>query len=222
MSLSRSGIIRLSEALALLPLPSGAHSRSFLQRGSADVKLAVRPAVPPTLLTPHAQDEVYGLRPRPWCAVPRRPPRWLRSRRPHVRRRGRRTSLRRLLRRSRGLGDFLRRFRRGSARLRNVSRPAVLTFAPGTRCSLAIRGFMPRSCSTAPWITRCGALDHRGDGRQRRARRHHANAAGEDSRSPPASRRVQVFPPARAAGKPSSGAARLRVDRGRPGGRGPG
>jgi len=59
MSLSRSGIIRLSEALALLPLPSGAHSRSFLQRGSADVKLAVRPAVPPTLLTPHAQDEVY-------------------------------------------------------------------------------------------------------------------------------------------------------------------
>jgi len=39
-----------------------------------------------------------------------------------------------------------------------VSRPAVLTFAPGTRCSLAIRGFMPRSCSTAPWITRCGAL----------------------------------------------------------------
>src|SRR6516164_7923436 len=59
MSTSRSGIIRFSEARPQLPLASGAHSLSFLKRGTADVKLAVRPAVPPTLLTPHAQDEIY-------------------------------------------------------------------------------------------------------------------------------------------------------------------
>ena len=55
----RSGILRLDEARALLPGPAGEHSVSVLKRGTADVKLAVRPAVPPTLLTPHAQDEIY-------------------------------------------------------------------------------------------------------------------------------------------------------------------
>ena len=55
----RSGIIRFADARPHLPLPSGGHSLSFLQRGTADVKLAVAPAVPPTALTPHAQDGIY-------------------------------------------------------------------------------------------------------------------------------------------------------------------
>jgi mannose-6-phosphate isomerase-like protein (cupin superfamily) len=55
----RSGILRLSDVRALLPGPAGEHSISVLKRGTADIKLAVRPAVPPTLLTPHAQDEIY-------------------------------------------------------------------------------------------------------------------------------------------------------------------
>jgi mannose-6-phosphate isomerase-like protein (cupin superfamily) len=59
MSQPRSRILHLADARALLPGPAGEHSLSFLQRGTADVKLAVAPAVPPTLLTPHAQDEIY-------------------------------------------------------------------------------------------------------------------------------------------------------------------
>jgi mannose-6-phosphate isomerase-like protein (cupin superfamily) len=59
MSEPRSLILRLAEAGALLPGRSGEHSVSLLKRGTADVKLAVRPAVPPTLLTPQAQDEIY-------------------------------------------------------------------------------------------------------------------------------------------------------------------
>jgi mannose-6-phosphate isomerase-like protein (cupin superfamily) len=55
----RSRVIRLAEARGLLPGPAGEHSLSLLRRGTADVKLAVAPAIPPTLLTPHAQDEIY-------------------------------------------------------------------------------------------------------------------------------------------------------------------
>ena len=55
----RSCILRLSDARGLLPGLAGEHSLSLLRRGTAEVKLAVAPAVPPTLLTPHAQDEIY-------------------------------------------------------------------------------------------------------------------------------------------------------------------
>jgi mannose-6-phosphate isomerase-like protein (cupin superfamily) len=55
----RSGVIPLSQARTLIPGPAGEHSASLLQRGTLDVKLALRPPVPPTVQTPHAQDEVY-------------------------------------------------------------------------------------------------------------------------------------------------------------------
>jgi len=55
----RSCVIRLAEARARIPGPAGEHSVSLLQRGTLNVKLALRPAVPPTEQTPHSQDEVY-------------------------------------------------------------------------------------------------------------------------------------------------------------------
>jgi mannose-6-phosphate isomerase-like protein (cupin superfamily) len=55
----RSRLIRFGQARALLPGPAGEHSLSVFRRGPVDLKLAVAPRVPPTLLTPHAQDELY-------------------------------------------------------------------------------------------------------------------------------------------------------------------
>ena len=55
----RSRVIRLAEAQSRIPGPAGEHSVSLLQRGTLDVRLALAPPVPPSQLTPHAQDEVY-------------------------------------------------------------------------------------------------------------------------------------------------------------------
>jgi mannose-6-phosphate isomerase-like protein (cupin superfamily) len=53
----RSRVIRLAEAQAGIPGPTGEHSVSLLQRGTLNVKLSL--PVPPNQQTPHAQDEIY-------------------------------------------------------------------------------------------------------------------------------------------------------------------
>lgn len=53
----RSCVIRLTEARTQIPSADGAHSASFLQRGTLNVKLSM--PVPPNQQTPHAQDELY-------------------------------------------------------------------------------------------------------------------------------------------------------------------
>ena len=55
----RSGAIAFTEARTHLPGPAGEHAVALLKRGSLDVRLALAPRVPPTDVTPHAQDEVY-------------------------------------------------------------------------------------------------------------------------------------------------------------------
>ena len=55
----RSGAIRFADARARVPGPAGEHAVQLLQRGSLDVRFACAPRVPPTDVTPHAQDEVY-------------------------------------------------------------------------------------------------------------------------------------------------------------------
>ena len=55
----RSGLIRFADARARVPGPAGEHALQLLQRGSLDVRFAGAPRVPPTEVTPHAQDEVY-------------------------------------------------------------------------------------------------------------------------------------------------------------------
>jgi mannose-6-phosphate isomerase-like protein (cupin superfamily) len=55
----RSGLIRFAEARTRIPGPAGEHAVALVKRGSLDVRLALAPRVPPTELTPHAQDEVY-------------------------------------------------------------------------------------------------------------------------------------------------------------------
>jgi len=55
----RSGAIRFADARARVPGAAGEHAVQLLQRGSLDVRFAGAPRVPPTELTPHAQDEVY-------------------------------------------------------------------------------------------------------------------------------------------------------------------
>jgi mannose-6-phosphate isomerase-like protein (cupin superfamily) len=55
----RSGVIRFAEARTRIPGPAGEHAVAILKRGSLDVRLALAPRVPPTDVTPHAQDEVY-------------------------------------------------------------------------------------------------------------------------------------------------------------------
>jgi mannose-6-phosphate isomerase-like protein (cupin superfamily) len=57
--MSRSCVIRLGEAQSAIPGPAGEHSVSVLRRGTLDARLALAPPVPPTVQTPHAQDEVY-------------------------------------------------------------------------------------------------------------------------------------------------------------------
>ena len=58
-NLVRSRLIRFSESRTSIPGPAGEHSVTVLQRGSIDVRLALAPAVPPSELTPHSQDEIY-------------------------------------------------------------------------------------------------------------------------------------------------------------------
>jgi mannose-6-phosphate isomerase-like protein (cupin superfamily) len=53
----RSGVIRLAEAEARIPNPTGELSVLVLKRGTLDVKLSL--PVPPNQQTPHAQDEIY-------------------------------------------------------------------------------------------------------------------------------------------------------------------
>ena len=53
----RSRVIRLAEAQAGIPGPTGEHSVSLLRRGTLHVKLSL--PVLPNQQTPHAQDEVY-------------------------------------------------------------------------------------------------------------------------------------------------------------------
>jgi len=55
----RSGVIGFAEARTRIPGPAGEHAVALLKRGSLDVRLAAAPRVPPTEVTPHAQDEVY-------------------------------------------------------------------------------------------------------------------------------------------------------------------
>ena len=53
----RSGVVRLTEALARLPGPAGEHAIGLVRRGTLDVALSV--PVTPKTQTPHAQDEIY-------------------------------------------------------------------------------------------------------------------------------------------------------------------
>jgi mannose-6-phosphate isomerase-like protein (cupin superfamily) len=55
----RSRVIRFAEGEKDIPGPNGEHSVTLWQRGTLDVRLALRPAESPTQLTSHAQDEVY-------------------------------------------------------------------------------------------------------------------------------------------------------------------
>ena len=55
----RSGLICFAEARTRIPGPAGEHAVALFARGSLDVRLALAPRVPPTDVTPHAQDEVY-------------------------------------------------------------------------------------------------------------------------------------------------------------------
>lgn len=53
----RSGVIRVAEAQARIPGPSGERAALVLQRGTLDVKLSL--PLPPNRQTPHEQDEIY-------------------------------------------------------------------------------------------------------------------------------------------------------------------
>jgi mannose-6-phosphate isomerase-like protein (cupin superfamily) len=53
----QSGVVRLAEAEALIPGPTGAGAALALRRGTLDVTLSV--PTPPNTQTPHEQDELY-------------------------------------------------------------------------------------------------------------------------------------------------------------------
>lgn len=53
----RSRVIHLEEAQAAIPGPPREHARSFLQRGTLNVKLSL--PVNPNQQNPHTQDELY-------------------------------------------------------------------------------------------------------------------------------------------------------------------
>jgi len=53
----RSGVLRLSEAQASIPGPTGERAVVLLRRGSLDVAFGL--PLPPNHQTPHAQDEIY-------------------------------------------------------------------------------------------------------------------------------------------------------------------
>jgi len=53
----RSLVIHLEEAQAAIPGPPREHARSFLQRGTLNVKLSL--PVNPNQQNPHTQDELY-------------------------------------------------------------------------------------------------------------------------------------------------------------------
>jgi mannose-6-phosphate isomerase-like protein (cupin superfamily) len=55
----RSGLIHLADARTALPPPGAGHSARIFRGGTLDVWLAGRPAVSPTQLGSHEQDEVY-------------------------------------------------------------------------------------------------------------------------------------------------------------------
>lgn len=56
---SRSGLIHLAEARAALPPPGGGHSARIFRGVTLDIWLASKPAVSPTQLSAHEQDEIY-------------------------------------------------------------------------------------------------------------------------------------------------------------------
>lgn len=53
----RSGVIRYADVAARIPTPTGERAVLALKRGSLDVKLSI--PVPPSVQTPHEQDELY-------------------------------------------------------------------------------------------------------------------------------------------------------------------
>ena len=57
MSLARSGVFPLADALARIPGPAGEHAVGVFDRGTLKVKFSC--PVPPNQQAPHAQDEVY-------------------------------------------------------------------------------------------------------------------------------------------------------------------
>ena len=54
---ARSTVIRLADARASIPTPTGARATGVFRRGTLDVALSL--PVPPNEQTPHAQDEIY-------------------------------------------------------------------------------------------------------------------------------------------------------------------
>jgi mannose-6-phosphate isomerase-like protein (cupin superfamily) len=59
-STNRSRVIRLADAQASIPGPSGEHAVSLLQRGTLKAMLALGRFAPlPRPTTPHPQDEIY-------------------------------------------------------------------------------------------------------------------------------------------------------------------
>lgn len=58
-SIEHSGVIRLAEAEANIPSPSGERSTLVLKRGTLDVRLSI--PLPPNQQTPHEQDEIYAV-----------------------------------------------------------------------------------------------------------------------------------------------------------------
>lgn len=53
----RSGVIRLADAKAKIPTPTGERNVLVMKRGTLDIKLSL--PLPPNAQTPHAQDELY-------------------------------------------------------------------------------------------------------------------------------------------------------------------
>lgn len=58
-AIDRSGVIRLADAEARIPSPTGERSTLVLKRGTLDVRLSV--PLPPNQQTPHEQDELYAV-----------------------------------------------------------------------------------------------------------------------------------------------------------------
>ena len=54
-----SGLVRLADARTALADPGGGHSARIFRGGALDVWLAMKPAVSPTPMRSHEQDEVY-------------------------------------------------------------------------------------------------------------------------------------------------------------------
>ena len=52
-------MVRLAEARTGIPGPAGEHSAGVFQHGTLDVRLALAPAVSPSPMSRHDQDEVY-------------------------------------------------------------------------------------------------------------------------------------------------------------------